>query len=89
MTERVIYKYPLSPQNCDILLPVGSTIRHVGQQNGDLFLWVEVWKDGIPQELRRFRVYGTGWTLPQHYRFIGTVQLPGVELVWHVIELMP
>lgn len=49
---------------------------------------VEVWArhtDG-PQEIRSFRVYGTGQSMPDNLAHVGTALAPGGQLVWHLME---
>jgi hypothetical protein len=84
-----IYKYEISPK-CDLQLPRGALVLSVGCQGDSLFLWAEVQPEAREKESRHFVVYGTGHEIPETAgvvrKFIGTAQMHGGSLVWHVFE---
>ncbi len=83
-----IYKYPVSPE-CEIEMPRGAKILTVQTQRGEPQLWALVDPDA-PKERRRNVAFGTGHDIayPEHLTYIGTVQMPGVSLIFHVFEDM-
>lgn len=82
-----IYKYNLEvlphghEQRLD--LPIGFKILSVQNQHNLITLWAEVNAENIDKP-RRFRVFGTGWSIIDNegFEYIGTVQIGG--LVWHI-----
>jgi hypothetical protein len=90
---KTIYKYRL-PQSYHgeyvaHRLPLGSTILHVGEQNGQNHVWVEL-DDSEPEMLRPnryFAVYYTGGDFPdeQYRRYVGTI-LKTNGMVHHIYE---
>jgi hypothetical protein len=82
---RTIWKWTLTTE-CTLDMPQGAKILTVQEQHGEPQLWALV-DSNAPQERRTFRVYGTGHccaTDPGDY--IGTFQLHGGGLVFHVFE---
>ncbi len=81
----VIYKYPLSPIDTNILrMPEGAKVIHLGSQDNQLMLWAIV-QEGSPLETRQFNIYGTGHRVKGELgEYIGTVQIH--PFVWHVFE---
>lgn len=84
-----IYKYPVGPDSFNLQLPAGAKILTVQTQNEKPWMWALVNPDAAP-ETRYFKVRGTG-----HYcdgidaaNYIGTFQLHGGALVFHVFEDM-
>jgi hypothetical protein len=86
MTQR-IFKYPLQITDEQHIEIPGQPIFLSAQFQGDqLCLWALVFPDN-PKVLHTFRIVGTGHPLPDDMGFhIGTVQQPGMPLVWHVFE---
>lgn len=72
-------------------LPLGSVIRHVGEQRGSITLWFETdfdlmdRTDDAALETRRFLIRGTGHPIPDGATYLGTV--PMASFVWHVFEV--
>jgi hypothetical protein len=92
-TERMnqrIYKYPFSVAGeFDLQLPRGSSLLSVQVQAGTPCLWALVDADE-PQASRHFRVFGTGHPVPKFSgSFVGTFQLEGGALVFHLFEENP
>lgn len=84
---RTIYKYPLTPKAYQVVeMPKHAKILCVQSQNGTPCLWAEVDTDQST-ETRTFYVHGTGHELESGVLvYIGTVQLHGGALVFHVYE---
>lgn len=86
MSER-IFKYPLEVTDEQVVvMPAGAVILCVQLQGPTPCLWAIVNPDA-PKTKRRIDTYGTGKTLaeaPGYY--IGTYQLHGGGLVFHVFD---
>jgi hypothetical protein len=85
-----IWKWTLeaTQERQHIDMPKGAQVLSVQIQHGHPQLWALV-DMYAPKEVRNFSTYGTGNPLPQgddYSRFVGTYQLPGCELVFHVFE---
>jgi len=85
-----IYKYniPLPTLVREWRLPLynNSIVRHVGEQNGQVYIWVEIDEDFMFDiKERTFFIVGTGHYIDNNSDFIGTVQMKN-GLVWHVYE---
>lgn len=82
--DRVIYKYPITNGQASYELPCTSRVLHVGEQDGELFVWVD--RPGPNQFVidltHYFYVVGTGWAVP-YGTYVGTVQMDAGH-VWHV-----
>jgi hypothetical protein len=86
-SSSAVWKYSLAIQDVvEILLPEGAEVLCVAMQEGRPWLWARVDPKG-PLRPRRFRVAGTGHELePYVDRYIGTFQMLGGTLVFHVFE---
>ena len=90
---RVVYKFGLRAIDEVQLLDLGDTAQvvHVGEQVGEICLWVEKELDPLndPFEPWRFLVVGTGQQLDNggkaYHEYVGTVQMSN-GLVWHVYQ---
>jgi hypothetical protein len=83
---KTIWKYPLGdtfPKS--IMMPCGAKVLTVQMQGRQLQLWALV-DPNQPYEPRRFSVFGTGWESEISGTYIGTFQLDGGSLVFHVFE---
>lgn len=84
---RTIHKYPLLQD----LLEVQGTIHKilkVGEQNGELVIWIMVDDEGETETLNVY-IVGTGHKVPGEltgFDFFDTVQMQN-GLVWHVFIL--
>ena len=68
-------------------LTAGAEVLCVQTQHDKPHLWVRM-STGHPTESRRFIVAGTGRELPPDAgRYVGTFQLAGRDLVYHVFEV--
>lgn len=69
-------------------MPVDAKILAVQVQRGTPCLWALVNKTGIIPERRTFAIYGTGHPIPDEPgTHIGTFQVDGGTLVFHVFEV--
>lgn len=70
-------------------IPDGAKILTVRAQPHDplhVFLWAEIDPEAT-KRARKFHVVGTGQEFdPSPYTYIGTVEIAGGVLVWHVYE---
>jgi len=87
-----IYKYyiPFQDLHMDwtLALRKNSIVRHVGEQSGQVYIWVEIDEDFMfDTEERTFFIVGTGQFIDFNSEYIGTVQMEN-GLVWHVYERM-
>lgn len=82
-----IYKYTIAKADrSSIAMPEDAYVRSVQVQHGDICLWAEVNPNARLVD-RSVLVVGTGHDLPSDvdfYAYIGTVQLHGGSLVFHV-----
>ena len=80
-----IFKYPLEITDVQVIaLPKGAVVLSVGLQFDRLCIWALV-DDGVAKEDRIFYVVGTGHPMPvESMTFLGTVQMAGGMLIWHV-----
>lgn len=88
--KRTIWKYELTVAEYQTVeMPVDAEILTVQMQGDVLCLWALVSPDA---ELapRSIEVFGTGhpieYSAGNYRRYIGTVQMHGGSLVWHVFE---
>lgn len=85
-----IWKFPLKAQDVQsIEMPAGATILTVQTQGGQPCLWAKV-DAAKPKTKRVFETFGTGHPIPEtHERaYLGTYQLVGGALVFHVYEVL-
>ena len=85
-----VYKYILNPGSTTLRLPCNAQVLSVASQGESLCLWAWL-RPGNPSETRTFEVYGTGHEIPDvegERKFIGTAQMLGGALIWHVFELV-
>lgn len=84
----VIYKYPIQITDRQIVeMPKQAEILCVQVQREVPCLWALVNLDGVMAK-RTILVYGTGHPVPDstQQKYIGTIQLNGGSLVFHVFE---
>lgn len=84
-----IWKYELLPNITNMIpveMPEGAEILTVQNQNGNACVWAMVNTEAM-KTTRVFEVYGTGHQLlPYEKKYIGTFQIDGGALVFHVFE---
>jgi hypothetical protein len=85
--KRTIWKFPLRvDDHVAIEMPMASKVLCVQVQLGTPCLWALVYPDA-KMETRDFRVIGTGHPIERDPGdYIGTFQLNGGALVFHVFE---
>jgi len=90
----VVFKetFPLGVDEFELQLPAGADILDVQMQRDQPCIWFRC--EGVePNELRNFRVAGTGHELEsprgsdQQLDYIGTFQSHDEMLVWHLFEI--
>lgn len=80
-----IWKYRVATKTV-LQIPKGGRVLSVDEQNGDIYIWVLA-NPNAEKEDRTFLVYGTGHDIPDNPMwFVGTVQLMGGKLVFHIFE---
>jgi hypothetical protein len=87
---QTIWKYPITVTDRFTLnLPKGAQILSLQPQHDQVCLWALVDPDQ-PKEARLFRLFGTGHAVEEGDRlsFVGTFQVQGGSLVFHVFEYM-
>ena len=86
---KAIWKYTLEPGHTQLDIPAGGQVLSAQVQHGELRIWVLV-DPSEPLVVREFSVYGTGHKVPDDpgylKAFIGTVQMAGGSLIFHVFE---
>lgn len=82
---RTIWKFTLTP-DCTIEMPAGAKILAIQEQWGMPQMWALVDPAAYPEK-RRFLTYGTGYPINENVGgHVGTFQLNGGALVFHVFE---
>lgn len=83
---KTIWKYPLQPTQ-RLPLPKGAKILSAQLQNDEICIWVLLDTENLTQEVPIW-IFGTGHEVPKNLNleFIGTVQLMGGGLVFHVFQ---
>lgn len=88
-TTRTIWKFPIDlADTITVPMPEGAKVLHVGTQQDWVHptcLWAEVDPDA-PMVDRLFTFRGTGWTLGDVGRYVGTVH--NDPFVWHIYEAL-
>ena len=83
------WKYQLEHVTNTFSMPSGAQVLTVQIQRGEPCLWALV-NPAQPYEERTFRIYGAGHEIEEQWiGYIGTVQMLGGSLVWHVFEVWP
>lgn len=85
---KTIWKFALPcVDEAFVSMPVGAQILCVQTQINNPCLWAVVDPDALTKEVRRFNIYGTGHEIEgEPGTYIGTFQLAGGTLVFHVFE---
>ena len=80
----MIYKYIMEVQDVfEVEMPLGMTPLHIDVQDGNIFLWANVWLQD-PVVNRKFYCVGTGVPPPSRSQYVGTVVNPfGSSFVRH------
>jgi hypothetical protein len=80
-----VWKYDITEPDSALSMPVGAETLHVAEQRGRWCLWVRVDPTQRAEEVRRFRVVGTGHSHAEG-EYVGTLLMDGGALVFHVFE---
>lgn len=82
-----VWEYDVEPDEFTVDMPRGGKVLSVAAQRDRVQMWALV-DPGAAKETRRFRLAGTGHALscPEELRFIGTFQMHGGSLVFHLFE---
>lgn len=82
---RTIWKFAFAVSGIvEIEMPIGSMILHAAMQDASMCIWAEVFA-GAATELRRFRVFGIGHSIPSvELAHVATVL--DRQFVWHLFE---
>lgn len=87
MAWDTIWKFPIrSDDQWDEVMPAGSVPLSVGVQEAGPVFWAAVDSKAEAQESHRFYLRGTGQPLGHAWKFIGTFQVPGMPLVFHLFD---
>lgn len=73
-----------------ISVPIGAVIISFQTQYERPTLWFLCDPDEPKKEVRKFRLAGTGHNITEeNLAFVGTVQLRGGQIVFHLFEILP
>jgi len=94
MSKRAVWKYPLGNWETGMFsaeMPKFAEVLSLQVQKNDLCMWVLVDPD-MPKEQRHFLIVGTGHEYDSARglvsdNFVGTFQMYGGDLVFHVFEV--
>lgn len=83
-----VYKYPFECTDMfSIKLPITYKVLSVQTQHDTPYIWILVDETQEVTQVLRFRMAGTGNVLPSDifmWKFVGTFQLHGGQLVFHL-----
>ena len=85
-----VWKYDVEPDEFELMMPRGAKVLSVGVQQNRVQMWALVDPDE-PMVQHRFRLAGTGHQIkdPDELRFVGTFQMHGGALVFHLFQRAP
>jgi hypothetical protein len=84
--ETTIWKYEIEVTDRFIVnMPVGAKLLAVQTQGGTPYVWAQV-DPTARNEARKLCIHGTGHPIGHDYPFLGTFQLHGGALVFHVFD---
>lgn len=85
-----VWKFELSLTGInEVKMPRNSEILSVQMQKDTLCLWALVNHLEPNYDVRTIRICGTGHSFDHEpYVFIGTAQMDGGNLIWHVFEVL-
>lgn len=87
---KTIWKFPVPLQDVvEIEMPQDAHILDVQTQQNAPVIWALVWPDAVKVR-RTFRVIGTGHPVEraEDLEYIGTFQIHGGALVFHLFEVI-
>jgi len=84
-----VWKYIIKPDKLEYEIPQGGIVLVVGEQFGEICIWVEV-NPLSEKEKRLFKAYGTGFNINEGVgvsrTYHGSAKLELGYLVFHVYE---
>jgi len=83
-----IFKYSLdsnSDENQSVMIHTEHRIIDVQTQDNRIVFWAMV-DEMYGKQTFKFRVFGTGHTIPKDYEYVGTTQQYGGVYVWHIFK---
>lgn len=85
---RTIYKYALELDEFiqEIGMPAAADVLDIGMQDGIPVIWAMVNTDA-PRVVRKFQLFGTGWTIKDDARLDHVSTVRDREFVWHIFEV--
>ena len=82
----IVWKFPFPiMDDLEFQMPVGAKVLTVDMQGANPAMWV-LCDPTAKLETRRFRVAGTGHNIDYPVSYIGTFQMRGGALVFHLFE---
>ena len=83
---KTVYKYAI-PFNISMKIPLHADAKPImaAIQYDAVCVWFE-FDMSQPIEIRTFRIYGTGFTIPDDETHVGSCMTNDGHLVWHVYE---
>lgn len=86
---KTVWKFRVTADDYFTLdLPKGAKPLSVQEQGGEVQMWCLVNDNETIYERRTFRLAGTGHPIKDNVVFIGTFQLDGGSLVFHLFEVV-
>lgn len=90
---KAVWKFPVplgEPSDVfTVMMPGGAELMTIQVQDGSPQIWALVSPDNLLMP-RRFRIAGTGHPISETVnQYLGTFQLYGGSLVFHVFEVVP
>ncbi len=90
---KTIYKYQVPLEDAVVIYTKqDSQILDVQFQNDALTFWFLLDNESEPRR-RYFRIFGTGWDMDEvdtnRLRYLKTLQVSVIDLVWHIFEEIP
>lgn len=84
----VIWKFDVLPDKFECEMPEGAAILTVQTQGSEPKMWALV-DPTRPRKTRRFATFATGQPVPDggDLRYVGTFQLDGGDLIFHLFEI--
>jgi hypothetical protein len=86
---QTIYKYEFNIRDdIELVLPQGASFLSVQVQNETPCMWFKV-DPSRKKIVRYFRIFGTGHPMEDSFvdKYLGTFQMMGGTLVWHLFEI--
>lgn len=86
---KTIWKFPLKVADTQVIdIPMPADILTIQMQGETPCLWALVNPDAEEKAIKAIAIFGTGHPLPDRaMTYIGTFQLHGGALVFHVFEV--